>query len=142
MGRQRHIILDGQSLLINDQVRTSADQVSPAALAYIGDVVYELYMRSYYLFPAQKIAHYHQQVVTQVRAETQAQHLRSLEPYLTDHEKAILKKGRNAANGKPRRLPLNIYQQATSLEALIGYLYLSDAHRLQELFNYLELEHS
>lgn len=134
-----NILLDGKSLLTQNNLRTSPEIISPASLAYIGDGVYELYIRSYYLFPAKRISDYHQQVVTQVKAETQAQHLRSLYPYLSEQEKEILKRGRNAATGKPRRLSLTIYQQATSLEALIGYLYLTDPVRLQELFNYLDL---
>jgi len=133
------ITLDGKSLLTQNDLSTSPEIISPASLAYIGDGVYELYIRSYYLLPAKRICDYHKQVVTQVKAETQAQHLRSLYSYLTEQEKEILKRGRNAATGKPRRLSLSIYQQATSLEALIGYLYLTDADRLQELFNYLEL---
>jgi ribonuclease III family protein len=139
MGRQTNILLDGQSLLNCDGIRIAPEQVSPASLAYIGDGVYELYIRSYYLLPPKRISNYHQQVVTQVKAETQAQHLRSLECHLTDQEKEIIKKGRNAASGKPRRLSLKIYQQATSLEALIGYLYLTNPNRLQELLNYLKL---
>lgn len=140
MSKLFNLILDGKSLLTNQEFQTSADLISPASLAYLGDGVYELYLRSYYLFPAKRIVDYHQQVVTQVKAETQAQHLRSILPYLTEKEKEILKKGRNAATGKPRRLPLTIYQQATSLEALIGYLYLTDPQRLQEIFNYFPLK--
>ena len=139
MGEKPNILLDGKSLLTRDEIKMPPEQISPASLAYIGDVVYELYIRSYYLLPPQRISSYHKQVVTQVRAETQAQHLRSIQNYLSDKEKEILKRGRNAATGKPRRLSLSIYQKATSLEALIGYLYLSDPERLQEIFNYLEL---
>ena len=139
MGEKPNILLDGKSLLIRDEIKVSPQQISPVSLAYIGDVVYELYIRSYYLLPQQRISSYHKQVVTQVKAETQAEHLRSLQAYLSDEEKDILKRGRNAATKKPRRLPLSIYQKATSLETLIGYLYLSNPERLQEIFNYLEL---
>ncbi len=100
MSKLFNLILDGKSLLTNQEFQSSADLISPASLAYLGDGVYELYLRSYYLFPAKRIVDYHQQVVTQVKAETQAQHLRSILPYLTEKEKEILKKGRNAATGK------------------------------------------
>ncbi len=112
-------------------------RLSPAALAYIGDAVYELYVRRCYLFPPLRLETYHQQVVAQVRAESQATHLRSLEPYLTSDEHAILKRGRNAASNRHKRVDPEIYQQATSLETLIGYLYLTDSPRLLKLFSLL-----
>ncbi|MBD2043579.1 Mini-ribonuclease 3 [Microcoleus sp. FACHB-672] len=115
-------------------------QISPAALAYLGDAVYELYIRKSYLMPPRRLQTYHNQVVAQVRAETQARHLRLLEPHLTSTELDILRRGRNAALGRPKRVAPEIYQQATSLEALIGYLYLSDPQRLTQLLAQLELE--
>ncbi len=113
-------------------------QLSPTALAYLGDVVYELYVRTYYLLPRKRIVDYHNQVVAKVRAEAQANYLKILQPYLTCSEKEILRRGRNAALGKPRRLSPQIYQQASSLETLIGYLYLTDPERLDELLEKLD----
>ncbi len=115
-------------------------QLSPAALAYIGDAVYELYVRGLYLFPPKRLADYHKQVVSQVRAERQAVILRSLEDELTEDEKDLLRKGRNAASRASRRVDPEIYQHATSLEALIGYLYLTNPSRLAQLLSRLELE--
>ncbi|PSO48423.1 MAG: ribonuclease III [Cyanobacteria bacterium SW_9_44_58] len=109
------------------------EQISPAGLAYIGDAVYELYVRLYYLLPPKHIADYHQLVVAEVRAENQAQQLQALIPYLTESEQEIVKRGRNAAAKPPRRLSAQVYQQATSLETLVGYLFLSDKNRLQSL---------
>ena len=114
------------------------EQLSPTALAYLGDVVYELYVRTYYLLPPKKIVDYHNQVVDKVRAEAQANCLQILAPYLTGSEKEILRRGRNASAGKPRRLSPKIYQQATSLETLICYLYLTDLRRLDELLEKLD----
>lgn len=114
-------------------------RLAPAALAYLGDAVYELYVRRSYLTPPKRIEAYHQKVVAQVRAETQAQYLRSLLPYLTETEQDILRRGRNAASNRPKRLDPEIYQQATSLEALMGYLYLTNPQRLLELLSYLEI---
>ena len=113
------------------------EQLSPLALAYIGDAVYELYIRISLLMPPKRMANYHSQVVAQVRAESQAICLQTIEPYLTEQEKDILRRGRNACIGKPRRLSLRVYQQATSLETLIGYLHLTNPQRLSELFAYL-----
>ena len=114
-------------------------QLSPVALAYIGDAVYELFVRTQLLLPPKRIADYHSQVVAQVRAEAQAAHLQNLEPYLTLAEKDILRRGRNAVTNKPRRLSIKIYQQASSFETLIGYLYLEDPQRLQDLLTKLNL---
>jgi ribonuclease III family protein len=117
-------------------------RLSPAALAYVGDAVYELYIRHHYLFPPKRLETYHQQVVAQVRAESQAHHLQTLAPHLTESERDVLKRGRNAASGRPRRLDPAIYQQATSLEALVGYLYLTDPQRLGELLSHLKFDSS
>jgi ribonuclease III family protein len=116
------------------------DRLSPASLAYLGDAVYELYIRTRYLWPPRRLSDYHERVVARVRAEQQAEVLDLLEAYLTDGEKDILRRGRNAATGKPRRLDTSTYQKATSLETLIGYLYLQDPARLQDLLEKLELD--
>ncbi|QDZ41256.1 ribonuclease III [Euhalothece natronophila Z-M001] len=114
------------------------ESLSPAGLAYIGDAVYELYVRLHYLLPPKHISDYHQQVVSKVRAEKQAQQLEALKPHLTDAEKEIVKRGRNATTRPPRRLSAKIYQQATSLETLVGYLFLRDRARLKALLLWLK----
>ena len=129
------------SIFLGDSV--PVERLSPASLAYIGDAVYELYIRTYYLLPPKRLSTYHQQIVNQVRAESQAKQLRSLVPYLTELELEIVRRGRNATGKIPHRLSPEIYQQATALEALIGYLYLRDPQRLNELLaelliNFLE----
>lgn len=133
----------GGLLLANSPpVALSAAQLqalSPAALAYLGDAVYELFIRRCYLVPPKRLQIYHQQVVAQVRAEAQAQHLRSLARHLSPAELEVVKRGRNAATGRPKRINAQIYQQATSLEALLGYLYLTDIERLTYLLAQLDL---
>lgn len=119
---------------------SQVQKISPSALAYLGDAIYELYVRIFYLMPLQRSGIYHRLVVEQVRAETQALHLRSLIPHLRDTELEIVRRGRNAATGRPKRLNPEIYQQATSLETLIGYLYLTDYQRLTELLQILHIE--
>ncbi|MCJ8279200.1 MAG: ribonuclease III [Rivularia sp. ALOHA_DT_140] len=115
-------------------------KLSPTALAYLGDAVYELYIRRYYLLPPRRVENYHRLVVAQVRAETQAQMLNLLGPYLNSNELEIVRRGRNAATGRPKRVEPQVYRQATSLETLIGYLYLTDTERLSELLQKLLLE--
>ncbi len=118
---------------------TQIQQVSPAALAYIGDAVYELYIRTNYLLPPKSAYAYHQLVVAQVRAETQALQLNSLTAELTPLELEIVRRGRNAANRPPKRVNAEIYGRATSLETLIGYLYLTNFSRLSQLLQKLNL---
>ena len=108
-------------------------RLSAASLAYVGDAIYELYVRTYFLLPPKRNITYHSEVVGQVRAEGQIACLEKLKPYLTEAEQDILRWGRNAASRGPRRISLALYQEASSLETLIGYLYLSDTDRLVEL---------
>ncbi len=122
-------------------VALSPEQVralSPVALAYIGDAVYELFVRGMFLFPPKRIQVFHQQVVHQVRAEQQAEQAQRLMPLLTEAEQDLLRRGRNASSRGPRRVDSQIYQQATGFEALVGYLYLTNPSRLTELFSALD----
>ncbi|NJM17907.1 MAG: ribonuclease III [Richelia sp. RM2_1_2] len=120
--------------------QSQLQQLSPTALAYLGDAVYELYIRRYYLLPPQRVEDYHRLVVAQVRAEKQAQMLNLLSQYLNNNELEIVRRGRNAATGRPKRVDAHTYQQATSLETLIGYLYLTNTERLSELLQKLIME--
>lgn len=113
--------------------------MSPLTLAYVGDAVYELFVRSRLLVPPQQVRIFHRQVVGHVRAEQQASYLECLLPYLSDEEKDILRRARNAASGRKVRSSLRDYRQATALEALLGYLYLTDIQRLIEVLNYLPI---
>jgi ribonuclease III family protein len=115
-------------------------QLSPASLAYLGDAVYELYVRTRYLLPPKRLGDYHNRVVDRVRAESQAACWQALEPYLSEEEKEIFRRGRNAATGKPRRLSPEVYGLATGLETLIGYLYLQNPIRLNELLDRIDLD--
>ncbi|BFM39737.1 ribonuclease III domain-containing protein [Synechocystis sp. LKSZ1] len=127
------------SRLYSNPAAISFGRLSPAALAYLGDAVFELYVRASLLLPPRRIADYHQQVVSQVRAESQALFLKSLAAELTDQEQDIVRRGRNAAGSGPRRLAPELYQQATGLETLLGYLYLHNPERLEALLARLPL---
>jgi len=141
---------DGQKLSLTDislnrllsamATPAEVERLSPAAWAYLGDAVYELYVRTLYIVPPKRLHAYHELVVAQVRAETQARHLRSLFPYLNSTELAIVKRGRNAASGRSKRADAETYQAASSLETLVGYLYLTDPERLMQLLALLELD--
>ncbi len=113
--------------------------IAPVSLAYIGDAVFEMYVRSRLLFPAKRIRDYHTQVVSQVKAEQQAYYADLLLPHLNDAEKDMLRRGRNATTGRQRRAAAQSYQKATGFEALIGFLYLSNQPRLFDLLNRLSI---
>jgi ribonuclease III family protein len=131
--------LSSESIRVNFQSVGMIQQLSPGFLAYLGDAVYELYVRSHYIFPPRRLADYHNQVVSLVRAESQAAFLSNLRPYLTEFEKEIVRRGRNTAAVGRRRVSPELYQQATSLETLIGYLYLQNPQRLNQLLGKLNL---
>lgn len=113
-------------------------EYAPVTLAYIGDSVYELYIRSYLLKDANKTSYQlHRTAVKYVSAKNQAQILLGLLDILSDEEKNIV---RRAKNQKTNTLPKNAdpedYKYATAFEALIGYLYIKkDYCRLQEILN-------
>ena len=116
--------------------------ISPVALAYIGDAVFELYIRMRFLWPPQRIQQFHHQVVSQVKAEQQADYLRQLLPHLDEVEADIVRRGRNATSKSPKRLSAKVYRQATAFETLIGYLYITNRSRLIDLLSSLTICHS
>jgi ribonuclease III family protein len=111
-------------------------EYSPVTLAYIGDSVYELYIRSYLLKDANLTSYMlHRSAVKYVSAKNQAKILDRLIDKLFEDELNIVRRARNQ---KTVSLPKNAlpedYKQATALEALVGYLYLKkDYQRMQEL---------
>jgi ribonuclease III family protein len=116
-------------------------EIPVSALAYLGDAVFELHVRLHYIHPPQNPKEYHQLVVNRVRAESQAQFLDWLE--LTPAESDLVRRGRNAAGSASRKLDPNIYQKATGFEVLIGYLYLTDPERLEQILTQLvQFNHS
>ncbi len=103
-----------------------ANTYSPLALAYIGDGVYEMFIRTYVLAkgnaPVNKL---HKASRELVRATTQARIYHIVEPMLTEEEQQVLKRGRNAKSiSAPKNADITEYRHATGLEALIGYLYI------------------
>lgn len=110
--------------------------LSPLQLAYIGDAVYELLVRTYLLKKGLSVKELHKATINFVKAKSQANIVHNLEEELTEHEKTVVKKGRNAkSNTVPKNADLIDYKYATGFEALIGELYLSgNDERLSELF--------
>ena len=112
--------------------------LSPLTWAYIGDSVYELYIRMHLVKTTKMKPHkLHLEAIKYVKAQAQAKILRNIEEKLTDKEKEIVKRGRNAENHHlPKNATVQEYMHSTGLEALIGYLYLTKQDgRLEEILN-------
>lgn len=99
---------------------------SPLVLAYIGDAVYELAIRSLVVnHGSMQVNKMHKKSSSLVKAETQANLIKVLEEQLTGEEHAAYKRGRNARSATVAKHATMIdYRMATGFEALIGYLYL------------------
>lgn len=102
-------------------------QYSPLALAYMGDCVYELLIRTAIISRGNRqVQKLHKETTALVNAASQARLMRELEPLLTEDERTIFKRGRNArSTAIARHASIADYRMATGLEALLGYLYLS-----------------
>lgn len=112
-------------------------QMSPLVLAYIGDSIYDLVIKTYILdsrgnMPVNKM---NRIVSSLVKAETQSKMIGLIEPVLTEAEEGIYKRGRNAKSyTSAKNATIGDYRRATGFEALIGYLYLSGQYmRMVEL---------
>ena len=112
--------------------------ISPLTWAYIGDAVYELYIRNYLVNITNLKPHkLHIETTKYVKAKAQADILKQIEYQLTEEEKDIVRRGRNTqTHSAPKNANPKDYMYATAFEALIGYLYLSKQDtRLKEILN-------
>lgn len=115
-----------------------------ASLAYLGDGIYELYARCHFLCPPQAIDKYNALVMGLVCCEAQDVFLKTLlkDGFLTEEERDVVRWGKNVQTNHKRatkRAGAAVYSRASSLETLIGYLYLSNPGRLQVVMNKLGL---
>ena len=104
------------------------ESYSPLSLAYIGDSVFDLMVRTMIVSDGNKQTQkYHEQVSSIVCARAQAKMMKGIKDSLTEEEHAIYKRGRNAnTNTKAKNATLSEYRNATAFEAVLGYLYLND----------------
>lgn len=112
-------------------------EMNALSLAYLGDAVYELWVRKYLLEQGyEKVQKLHREAVNYVRATTQAQILHRIMPELDAIEQQVVLRGRNAKGGYPRNVDVVTYRHATAFEALIGYWYLEEkVERMDWAFN-------
>ena len=110
-------------------------QYSALGLAYIGDAVYDLIIRTLVLRKGNySVKAFHKMTSSIVKAEAQARLVESIEPDLTEEERSVFHHGRNAKSGtSAKNASIIDYRIATGFEALIGYLYLKEQmHRVIE----------
>ena len=126
-------------MLFDDTYEGNPAELPGLTLAYIGDAVYELYVRQQVLKQSVKAHTLHQLAVRRVNNNTQAALLMKLEPELSEQEFGIARRGRNAKGIVPKNADVQTYRKSTGMEALVGYLYLKkDAERLQWVLEQIE----
>lgn len=105
--------------------------MSPLALAYLGDAVYEMFVRSYIVSTSkQNVNKLNKMSVNFVKAESQAKIAKFIEEDLSEDELRILKRGRNQKSASvAKNASIGDYRLATGLEALIGWLYLREEYK-------------
>ncbi len=109
---------------------------SPLTLAYIGDCVFDLIIKSLVINQGNKqVNKLHKETSSLVQAASQSLMMRAIQEHLTEDEHAVYKRGRNSKSVSPaKNQSITDYRRATGFEALLGYLYLKkDWKRLLDL---------
>ena len=122
--------------------RERARQISPVALAFVGDAVQSLYVREALVFSGDhKTGELQKRSAARVSAHGQAELLSVIEPLFTEEEREIFLRGRNAKKAtKSKNATVQEYVLSTGLEAVLGYLYLvGDYARLSQLLGEVRL---
>ena len=117
--------------------------LSPLTWAYVGDCVYELYIRTKLVNETNLKPHkLHIETIKYVKAQSQAKLLEKIQDFLTDEEKDVVRRGRNAQNHHlPKNCNVQDYSYATAFEALIGYLFLTkQTTRLEEIWKMMKID--
>lgn len=127
-----------EELLELNRAEDEINLLSPLTWAYVGDCVYELYVRTKLVEHTNLKPHkLHIESIKYVKAKTQAEFLQKIYENLTDKEKEIVRRARNTQNHHlPKNSNVQEYMYATAFEALIGYLYLTKQFsRIKEIIN-------
>lgn len=132
MGNKENIFRMANTKLTEEDILT----LSPLQLAYIGDAVYDLLIKTFIFKRDLSVNDLHKTTTEYVKAEAQSNIIHNLEELLTEKEKSIVKRGRNAKSGTaPKNMDMVDYRYATGFESLFGYLYLKGLDdRIYELF--------
>ncbi|WP_071458924.1 Mini-ribonuclease 3 [Bacillus massilinigeriensis] len=124
--------------MLPESPRINAKQLNSLALAYMGDAVFEQYVRHHLLLGGKVRPNtLHKEATKYVSARAQAKILRCMmdKGAFSEVEEAIIRRGRNAKSGTvPKNTDVQTYRHSTAFEALIGFLYLEESkERLEEL---------
>lgn len=114
------------------------DMLSPLVWAYVGDGVYEMFIRTSLVNKSNAKPHkLHLESIKYVKAKSQADIVKKIHDLLTEREQEIVRRGRNTENHHiAKNANIADYSYSTAFEALIGYLYLSKQdERLKEILN-------
>ena len=109
-------------------------------LAHLGDSVYEVFVREKLVLSIHNIEILHKATVSFVNAGFQSELLEKIIPILSEEEADIVRRGRNLQITTSRKVNHKLHKIATAFEALIGYLYLYNKERLNEIFNLIDKE--
>lgn len=107
------------------------NSLSPLALAYVGDSVYEVFVRTFLVSKGNAPVHVlHKKSINYVKAKAQSDIIHRIMDVLNDEELDIVRRGRNAKSGTvPKNANVADYRYATGFESLIGYLYLKKRYK-------------
>lgn len=125
-----------QEIIKREKDVKEVQMMSPLIWAYIGDAVYELFIRTYLVNETKLKPHMlHIEAIKYVKANAQFKILKEIYDNLTEEEKDIVRRGRNTENHHiPKNATVEEYSYSTAFEALIGYLYLTKQdERLKEI---------
>lgn len=124
--------------MLDFELGLPAEQLSPLTLAFVGDAVYETYIRTRIAKDINmQVAKLHKIAIRYVSAVAQSKIVRAIEVHFTEEEQAVYKRGRNAhSHTAAKNADIVDYRHATGFEALIGYLYLKkNSSRLDEILD-------
>ncbi len=120
--------------------KEAARLLGPLELAYIGDTVFDLFIRSSILSLGYNVRDMHRAAVSHVNAAAQSMAFQAIQDMLDEEEMLIVKRGRNAhaRHQAPKSASVSEYANATGLEALMGYLYLiGNFDRLNDILDHI-----
>jgi ribonuclease-3 family protein len=119
-------------------------EINPLVLAYLGDSIYEKYIREYLIRSGiRKVNELQEESKKYVSAKSQAEILNNLinQNIFTEEEINVIKRARNTkVKSHPKNTDIITYKHATALEALIGFLYIKENNtRINEIMSYILL---
>ena len=145
-------LLFGMQDVFHPSRKCRVELMSPTDLAYIGDVVYELFVRCRHVWPPKRTSDLQNIVVNTVCAESQSkiyQLIRNAQPSddpfinvdacfnLTSYEQQVLTRGRNSNHVRKQHKNPVAYQESTGFEALLGYMYITNVTRCKEFLTWI-----